>query len=227
MNGWVDAPPRRRGLGCFGRGCLILAVFAIVLGIACFAGMYWGMHRNSAIFHGLYWLAKAQAIGQTPAPIPGFTASDAQIQSVHERCEDFEQKARAGQAAELELTADDINTLIATNQDMRGKIFVSIEGESLRCQASVPLGELMSRSGYYFNGDIAVELKSAESLENLQLSRITCKQRDSSARSIELEISFEAIARLSSRVPQWLRRRHDGDQGCQIDFKIAHGVDLD
>lgn len=172
MNGWVDAPPRRRGLGCFGRGCLILAVFAIVLGIACFAGMYWGMHRNSAIFHGLYWLAKAQAISQTPAPIPGFTASDAQIQSVHERCEDFEQKARAGQAAELELTADDINTLIATNQDMRGKIFFSIEGESLRCQASVPLGQLLSRSGYYFNGDIAVELKSAESLENLQLSRI-------------------------------------------------------
>jgi hypothetical protein len=173
MNGWVDAPPRRRGLGCFGRGCLILAVFAIVLGIACFAGVYWGMYGNSAIFHGLYWLAKAHAIGQTPAPIPGFTASDAQIQSVHERCGDFEQKARAGQAAELELTADDINTLIATNQDMRGKTFVSIEGESLRCQASVPLGQLLGRSGYYFNGDIAVELKSAESLEDLQLSRIS------------------------------------------------------
>jgi hypothetical protein len=173
MNGWVDAPPRRRGLGCFGRGCLILAVFAIVLGIACFAGMYWGMYRNSAIFHGLYWLTKAHAIGQTPVSIPGFTASDAQMQSVHERCEDFEQKARAGQPAELELTADDINTLIATNQDLRGKMFVSIDGDRLRCQASVPLGEFIGRSGYYFNGDIAGELKSAESLENLQLSGIT------------------------------------------------------
>ena len=77
MNGWVDAPPRRRGLGCFGRGCLILAVFAIVLGIACFAGMYWGMYRHSAIFHGLYWLTKAQAIGQASVAIPKFTASDA------------------------------------------------------------------------------------------------------------------------------------------------------
>ena len=173
MNGWVDAPPPRRGLGCFGRGCLILGVFAIVLGIACFAGMYWGMYRNSAIFHGLYWLTKAQAIGQKPVPVPGFAASDAQIQSVHERCEDFEQKARAGQAAELELTADDINTLIATNQDMRGKIFVSIDGDRLRCQASVPLGEFISRSGYYFNGDIAGQVKSAESLENLRLSGIT------------------------------------------------------
>ena len=172
MNGWVDAPPPRRGLGCFGRGCLILVVFAVVLGIACFAGMYWGLHRHSAIFHGLYWLTKAQAIAQTPASVPQFTASDAQIQSVHERCEDFEQKARAGQAAELELTPDDINTLIAANQDARGKVFVSINGDRLHCQASVPLGELIGKSGYYFNGDVAVELKNAESLENPQLNRI-------------------------------------------------------
>jgi hypothetical protein len=131
------------------------------------------LHRHSAIFHGLYWLTKAQAIGQTPTPVPGFTASDTQIQSVHERCEDFEQKARAGQAAELELTADDINTLIATNQEMRGKVFVSIDGDRLRCQASIPLGEFIGRSGYYFNGDIAVELKNAESLEDPQLNRIS------------------------------------------------------
>jgi hypothetical protein len=172
MNGWVDAPPPRKRSGCFARGCLILVVFAVVLAIACFAGMYWGLHRHSAIFHGLYWLTKAQAIGQTSAPIPQFTASDAQIQSVHERCEDFEQKARAGQAAELELTPDDINTLIAANQDARGKVFVSIDGDRLRCQASVPLGEFIGRSGYYFNGDIAVELKNAESVENPQLNRI-------------------------------------------------------
>jgi hypothetical protein len=172
MNGWVDAPPPRRGLGCFGRGCLILVVLAIVLAIACLAGMYWGFQRHSAILHGIYWLTKAQAIAQKPVPIPEFTASDAQIQSVHERCEDFEQKARAGQPAELELTPDDINTLIATNPDMRGKIFVSIDGDRLRCQTSMPLGELMGRSGYYFNGEVMVELKSAESLENPQLNRI-------------------------------------------------------
>jgi hypothetical protein len=173
MNGWVDAPPPKRGLGCLGRGCLILVVFAVVLGIACFAGMYWGLHRHSAIFHGLYWLAKAQAIAQTPVRVPEFTASDTQIQTVHERCEDFEQKARAGQPADLELTADDINTLIGTNQDLRGKAFVSIEGERLRCQASVPLGEFIGRSGYYFNGDVTFELKGAESLENPQLKGIT------------------------------------------------------
>jgi len=172
MNGWVDAPPARKGLGCFARGCLILVVFAIVLAIACFAGMYWGFQRHSAILHGTYWLAKTHSIAEAPAPVPEFNASDDQIQAVHERCQDFEQKARAGQPAQLELTADDINNLIATNREARSKAFVSIEENRLRLQASIPLGELIGRSGYYFNGDVAVELKGAESLENPQLNRI-------------------------------------------------------
>ena len=172
MNGWVEAPPRRKGLGCFARGCLILLVFAIVLAIACVAGVYWGFQRNSAILHGIYWLAKTHSIAEAPVPMPEFTASDSQIQTVRERWQDFEQKTRAGQPAEIELTADDINTLIITNRDARGKVFVSIEGNQLQFQMSVPDGELIGRRGYYFNGDVTVEFKGAESLENPQLNRI-------------------------------------------------------
>jgi len=172
MNTWVEAPPRRQGLGCFARGCLIVLVFAIVLGIACFAGMFWGFQRHSAILHGIYWLAKTHSIAEAPVSVPEFSASDTQIQSVRERWEDFEQKTRAGQPAEIELTADDINTLIVTNPDVRGKVFVVIDGNQLRLQTSVPFGELIGRRGYYFNGDITVEFKGAESLENPQLNRI-------------------------------------------------------
>src|SRR5947207_3106224 len=182
MNGWVDAPPPRKGSGCFGRGCLILVVFAFVLGIACVAGMYWGLHRHSAIFHGLYWLTKARAIAQTPVPVPQFTVSDAQIQSVHERCEDFEQKARAGQPAELELAPDDINTLVATNQDARGKVFVSIDKDRLRCQASVPLGEFIGRAGYYFNGDVVGPLFIAAHFRSLPRWHVTGWKFDNDTR---------------------------------------------
>jgi len=172
MNTWVEPPPRRQGLGCFARGCLILLVFAIVLAIACFAGMYWGFQRHSAIVHGIYWLAKTHSIAEAPVPVPEFNASENQIQSIRERWEDFEQKTRAGQPAEIELTADDINTLIVTNRDIRGKVFVSIDGSQVRLQASIPFGELIGRRGYYFNGEITVEFKDAESLENPQLNRL-------------------------------------------------------
>jgi len=172
MNTWVEPPPRRKGLGCFARGCLILLVFAIVLAIACFAGVYWGFQRHSAIVHGIYWLAKTHSIAEAPMPVPEFTASDEQIQAVQERWQDFEQKTRAGQAAEIELTADDINALIAANWNAWGKVFVSIEGNQLRIQASTPLGEILNRPGYYFNGDITVQFKGPESLDNPQLNRI-------------------------------------------------------
>jgi len=172
MNGWVEAPPRRKGLGCFARGCLILLMFAIVLAIACFAGVLWGFQRHSAIVHGIYWLAKTHSIAEAPVSVPEFSASDDQIQSVRERWQDFEQKTRAGQPADIELTADDVNTLIVTNRDARGKVFVLIEGNQLRLQTSFPFGELIGRRGYYFNADITVEFKGAESLENPQLNRI-------------------------------------------------------
>jgi len=171
MNGWVDAPPPKRGMGCFARGCLILVVFAIVLAVACLAGLYWGFQRHSAVVHGIYWLAKTHSIAEAPAPVPEFAASGEQIQGVQERWQDFQQKIRANQAAEIELTGDDINSLIAMSRDARWKVFVSIEDNRLRLQTSVPLGEFFGRSGY-FNGDTTIQLNGAESLEDPQLDQI-------------------------------------------------------
>jgi len=173
MNTWVEAPPRRKGLGCFAQGCLILLVFAIVLAIACFAGMYWGLHRHSALFYGSYWLAKTRSIAEAPKPVPEFTASDQQMQSVRERWQDFEQKTRAGQPGDIELSADDINSLIATGADVHSKVFASVEGNQLRLQTSVPIGGFLGRPGYYFNGDVTIELNGAQPLDNPQFSRIT------------------------------------------------------
>ena len=173
MNTWVEAPPRRKGLGCFARGCLILLIFVIVLAIACFAGMYWGLYRHSALFYGSYWLAKTRSIAEAPAPIPEFSGSEQQIQRVREHWQDFEQKARAGQPAEIELSADDINMLIATSEDARGKAFASIDGNQLRFQASVPIGGFLGRPGYYFNGDVIIELQGAQSLDTPRFSRLS------------------------------------------------------
>ena len=173
MNTWVEAPPRKKGLGCFARGCLVLLIFAIVLAIAGFAGLYWGLQRNSALFYGSYWLAKTRSLAEAPTPVPLFNASDQQIQGVQERWQNFEQKTRAGQAAEIELSADDINALIATSEDARGKVFVSIDGNQLRLQVSVPIGAFLGRPGYYFNGDVIIEPEGVQSSDGPRFSRIT------------------------------------------------------
>ena len=172
MNTWVEAPPHRKGLGCFGRGCLILLVFLIVLAIACFAGMYWGLHRNSALFYGSYWMAKTGSLAKAPTPVPEFNPSNQQIQLVQEHWQDFEQKTRAGQSAEIELSADDINALIATSEGVHGKVFVSIDRDQFRLQLSVPIGEFFGREGYYFNGDVVIELEGTQSLDGPRFRRV-------------------------------------------------------
>jgi hypothetical protein len=172
MNTWVEAPPQRKGLGCFGRGCLILLVFLIVLAIACFAGMYWGLHRNSALFYGSYWMAKTGSLAQAPTPVTEFNPSNQQIQLVQEHWQDFEQKTRAGQSAEIELSADDINALIATSEGVHGKVFVSIDRDQFRLQLSVPIGEFFGREGYYFNGDVVIELEGTQSLDGPRFRRV-------------------------------------------------------
>ena len=172
MNTWVEAPPRK-GLGCFARGCLTLLIFAVVLAIACFAGMYWGLHRHSALFYGSYWLAKTRSIAEAPTHVPEFSGSEQQIQRVRERWQEFEQKTRAGQPAEIELSADDINALIGTTEEVRGKVFASIDGDQLRLQTSVPIEGFLGRPGYYFNGDVIIELNGAQALDSPRFSRIT------------------------------------------------------
>jgi hypothetical protein len=125
------------------------------------------------LFYGSYWLAKTRSLAQAPTPVPEFNASGQQIQLVQERWQDFEQKTRAGQAAEIELSADDINALIATNEDVRRKVFVSIDGNQLRLQASVPIGRFFGRPGYYFNGEVIIELMGVQSLDGPRFSRTT------------------------------------------------------
>jgi hypothetical protein len=52
-------------------------------------------------------------------------------------------------------------------------MFASIEGDRLRLQVSMPLGEIAGRSGYYFNGDIAIQSEGRERLVRPNLSSIT------------------------------------------------------
>src|SRR4029450_11105463 len=101
--------------------------------------------------------------------------SDEQIQAVQERWRDFERKTRAGQPAEIGLTADDVNSSLAANRYLRRKIYVSIDGNRLRLQASIPLGEYIGRSGYYFNGDITIESDAVASLGNPGFASIGVK----------------------------------------------------
>jgi hypothetical protein len=173
MNTWIEPPPPQgKGMGCFARGCLILLVFALVLILACCAGLYWGYRNHSAVVRGAYFLAKTHAITDSPRPIPQYNAPEQEIQAVKGRWQDFEHAVQERQPAEIELTADEINGLIEANRHARGKAFVSIEGNRLSLQTSVPLSKFLGQSGYYLSGDITIQSDAAASLAKPRLESV-------------------------------------------------------
>lgn len=173
MNSWVEPPPPKEGMGCFAKGCLILGVFAVLLVIAGIAGIYWGMHSQSAMARGIFWLTRIHAVSDTSVPIPEVQASDAEIAEVRARWQTFERSARHGEAAEIELSARDLNLLIASDPDLAGKAQASIDRNRLRFRVSIPLTHFfIGRAGRYLNAEVAIETEGAETLDHLQLNRI-------------------------------------------------------
>jgi hypothetical protein len=173
MNTWIEGPPPREktGTGCLGRGCLILTCFIILLIIAGAIGLYFGFKTHSAVLRSVLWAKKAHVLSQEASPVPQFETTEESVRGAKQKWDDFENTR--DQPAHIELTADDLNNLIANNRHARGKVFVSIEGNRLHIQTSVPLGEYVGRGRYYLNGDIEIQSDSPQTLENPRLSSIT------------------------------------------------------
>jgi len=167
-------------MGCFGKGCLILVVFILVLIAAGCVGFYWGFRHHSALVRGGYWLwkMKANVLADSPKEIPASKATDPEIQTVKERWQNFENSVEAHEPAEIELTADDINDLIAGSRKWRGKLFVSLEGNRFHLQTSIPLRQYIPQYGYYFNSDVTVDFDTAQSIDHPRLSAIAINGKE-------------------------------------------------
>lgn len=154
MNGWLEPPPQRpRQMGCIGKGCLILSGFIFFLLLACAIGIFFGMKRHSAVLHSVMLARRANIIAAEPSPVPPFEATRENIEQTRAKCQAF-RDVPADVTAELSLTADDLNNLIAADHQLRGKIFVSMENNQLRVQTSLPLREYIRPNDYYLNGEI-------------------------------------------------------------------------
>ena len=146
MNGWIEPPPPQRGTGCFGKGCLILVVFVLVLAAAFAAGTFFAVRylRTS------YFVT-------APAELPASNATDQEREMARAKWYEFKRAARAHTAARVEFTAEELNALISAERELRGKAFVSIQGNAARLQVSIPLVFSRLLRGRYMNAECTVQ----------------------------------------------------------------------
>ena len=161
MNGsssWIEPPPQRHGLGCFAKGCLILAVFFILLGLAFVAGYYFAQKHDYFSTHH--------------EPLPTSRATIDEEEAVRARWDAFEKSAKANEPARIELTADDLNALIASEPKLSGNAYVTIDGGTAHLQISMPLGKGGLFRGRYVNAQCSVQSGSNGKPEDVRITSI-------------------------------------------------------
>src|SRR5947207_195667 len=107
---WIEPPPPQKGMGCFAKGCLILIAFVVLLCVAFVGGSYLAVRY-----------LRTEYFPRMRAPLPTAAPGVQSPQEVRMRWDAFERAARAHQPARIELSADDINALIASEPSLRGK----------------------------------------------------------------------------------------------------------
>lgn len=137
---------QNQGMGCFAKGCLTLVVVGIAVAAIIGGGAwyYFGKFVDN--------LTAAQ-----PVAIRVEQPTDAQYESASLLLKRLSDAYKSGQETTVELTAADINALIARRPDfgkVRGKSFITIADGNVGAEVSVPLDQIpLSRlKGRYFNG---------------------------------------------------------------------------
>ena len=148
MNGsamWIEPPPQR-DRGCLGKGCLIFAGFVIFLCFAFALGTFFAVR-----------FLRTSYFSEAPLQLPASSVTGEQRQAALDKWQAFEHAAKEHKAAEIELTEDEINALISTERKLRGKLFVTLEGDTAHVLVSVPLEDLKLLRGRYMNAECTVQ----------------------------------------------------------------------
>ena len=147
-NGWIEPPPpqQKKGMGCFAKGCLILVVFFIFLGVAIIGGTIYGVRH----LRGNYFPT-------TSVQLPANNSTEHEQELSREKWYSFERAARAHMPARIEMTADELNALIASEPKLRDRAYVTINDNVGHLRVSIPLDEVSWLRGHYINGECSVQ----------------------------------------------------------------------
>jgi hypothetical protein len=181
MTSWIEPPPKRKGMGCIGKGCLLIIVFLILLAVAFVIGFYVGtkpkempqvqttVDEQDAIkarWDG--FAAGNQSEPASPMPVPAPPPVPDETPAAEVTPEPVETPS----PNRIELTANDINALISSSRKARGKGFVSIDNNVARVQVTYPLDKL-GFSGRSLNAELAIRPSLDRNPHNLQITQVS------------------------------------------------------
>lgn len=147
--GFEPDRPRR---GCFFYGCLGVLIAGVV-GVILLAMLSFTVYRVGSQL-------VAEYTATAPEPVPVVELPTERVEAIEARVEAFQDDARAGRAATIRLTPEEINGLIAADPNLRGRVAIDIVDDQIEGRISLPLESLGLPSviygglkGRFLNGD--------------------------------------------------------------------------
>jgi hypothetical protein len=161
---YAEPPVKTRG--CFFYGC-IAAIVVSVLGLLLVA----------AGLVTLWYFANKyiqEYTSTTPVTLPKVTLPDEKQRELEDRWEAFRKAVDEGKEAEIVLTADEVNALMAREPNLKGKVYVTIKDDQVTAQISLPLDALGLR-GRYLNGSGTVTAEAEDGELDVRLRDLEVK----------------------------------------------------
>ena len=147
-----ETPPAKQR-GCFFYGCII----ALVLGVL-------GLILAGVLAFTAYRFLNGVINDYTstaPVPLPKVEMPAEDHKALDERWAAFRAAQEKNEAAEIVLNADEINTLLSENEQVRDKVHVSIDDDKVSAQISYPLSEtgIPGTRGRFLNGRATAKVR--------------------------------------------------------------------
>src|SRR5262249_41407240 len=140
--------------GCLFYGCVVSSVLAVLILVATGVGLY--------LFYRWVGTFVDEYTATMPRELPKVEMPEERRVTLKERVDAFKKASDAGTPTEpLVLDSNDLNALIEDQPKLNGRVFVTIDGDRLKGQVSIPLDTLPLplTSGRFLNGE--AELKAS------------------------------------------------------------------
>ena len=204
-----DGTPNRSRLGCLFYGCAIpLMAFLILMVIASFLG---------------FRFLKGQLqkfTSDEPAALPVVEMSAEELAEVETRVNDFKESLEEGESStDLVLTADEINALINSQPQLKGRLFVTIKDGRIAGDVSIPTDFLPGGKGRFFNASGTFDVTLENGVLIVTLASATVQGNPVPAEFIE-QMRGENLARDAYNDPEVAETLRKFESLTIVDDKI-------
>ena len=210
MNEQINPPPgQRRSGGCCGMGCLSILGLLLFFALALVGGGFWAVqHVKSTYLEEEPRTLPETVASEETAPVedsnsPGAVASTpAPARETEARWKSFEKAGDHNENGRIELSAGEINGLLQSHRNTRGKAFVSIENNIGHVQVSIPIKNVPLMKGRYLNGEASVEASPDGDPHKVRIFNVVLAK--SSVTEGVVEQRFFGLSSMRGYVDQWL-----------------------